>query len=50
MIATEKDAIYNQMICHVCGKYIEVGQSYEIIVTQRKSELIVHTDCIMKGV
>jgi Fe2+ or Zn2+ uptake regulation protein len=48
MIVTEKDLEHDFMICSICGKFIEVGQSYEKIVTQRKSEITVHTDCIGK--
>jgi hypothetical protein len=49
MIATEKNVIYDTMVCHVCSKIIKSGESYEKIITVRKSELIVHTDCIKKG-
>lgn len=46
MKVTEKDLYNESMICYSCNKQMEIGQSYERIVTNRKSEIIVHTDCI----
>jgi len=37
-------------VCNLCGKPFEVGQSYEKITTHRKSKLIIHTECIKKGI
>lgn len=48
MIVEENDKNKNSN-CYVCNKPLKVGQLYEIIVTQRKSEIVVHTDCIKKG-
>ena len=36
-------------ICNLCDKPFEVGQSYEKITTKRKSKLLIHTECIKKG-
>jgi hypothetical protein len=47
MKVTKKD---NVMICCVCNKPLSVGDSYEKITTSRNSELLVHTDCIKKGI
>jgi hypothetical protein len=35
--------------CNLCGRPFELGQSHEKITTHRKSKLIVHTDCVKKG-
>lgn len=46
MIVTDLDLLKEPMICYSCNNPMEVGQKYERIVTNRKSEIIVHTDCI----
>lgn len=47
MIVTEQDLEKEPMICYSYNKRMEVGQKYERIVTKRKSEIVVHTDCIV---
>lgn len=42
---TKKD---NVMVCHICGKPLSTGDTYERVTTQRGSELIIHTDCICR--
>jgi len=37
-------------VCSLCGKPFVIGESYEKITTKRKSKLIIHTDCIKKGI
>lgn len=52
MIVTENDVSekgkLTYKLCDVCNKSFKAGQSYEMITTNRKSELIIHTDCIGK--
>ena len=49
MIVSEKDIEKKVLTCYVCDKMLEVGQSYEMITTNSKKEIVVHTDCIKKG-
>ena len=49
MIVTKEDLENKFMNCYVCGKLLEVGQSYEKITTHSKRKIVVHTDCIRKG-
>jgi hypothetical protein len=49
MIVNENDLKkYSMIICYVCGKPMEVGQSYEKITTHSNAEIVVHTDCICR--
>jgi hypothetical protein len=50
MIVTKEDLENKFMNCYVCSELLEEGQSYEKITTQRKTEIVVHTNCIGKGV
>lgn len=49
MIVNKEDLKHNFIICYVCGKVLEEGQSYEKIITHSKAEITVHTNCIKKG-
>lgn len=53
MIVTEEDLNSDKglkdKICSLCSKEFQVGESFEKIMTHRKSKLILHTDCIKKG-
>ena len=37
-------------VCSLCGKSFVIGESYEKIVTRRKSKLVIHTECVKKGI
>lgn len=52
MIVNKEDLKkYSMIICYICAKPMEVGQSYEKITTHSKQKIVVHTDCICrKGV
>ena len=47
-IVTENDIEKKMLMCYVCNKPLEVGDRYETIKTNRKSKIVVHTDCICK--
>lgn len=48
MIVSEKDIKGKILICYNCDKPLEVGDRFEKVTTKRKSEIVVHTDCIRK--
>lgn len=38
MIVTEKDLEKYRMICHICNRYMKVGQKYEKVTSHSKKE------------
>lgn len=48
MVSTEKELEKHPVTCTICNKSIKAGESYEKTKTHRKSNMVVHTDCIMK--
>ena len=45
---TEKQELFvkTNMICSICGKFIEHKQEYEVTKTQRNTIIAVHKECI----
>ena len=46
----EKPTKLKYKYCNLCDKPFEVGQLYEKVTSHSKTKMILHLDCIKKGI